>query len=300
MKFTSARKTFFLISWIALVPAGFVLAFHFFPPHSLSIWAALSFFVLAGAVSYFPIIINETPIFLVAWITLAGFLAYGLFFDLLLIQFSIIVLSFSLRRRKDELYRYFVNSLIFLMVSVFSGLAYYLAGGQTGQTNLEGDWFPLVVYQIVYFILNAAMLQTISRIFHLKKRLVGSDTLWDLFTVVMVIPLGLSLYYLNQSIGVISFILIGIPFVSFSLILRLYNSAERINEYLQKAAEIGHQLTEIWQVDEVLDFFIQKISQTLTVEYAYILDVKKDELVLLRGVEHGQLWKGAFFTTKKK
>jgi diguanylate cyclase (GGDEF)-like protein len=299
MKFTAARKIFFLISWVALVLVGFFLAFHFFPPHSLNIWAVLPFFALAGAVSFFPIIINETPIFLVAWITLAGFLTYGLFFDLLLIQFSIIVLSLSLRRRKDELFRYFVNSLIFLIVSVFSGLAYYLAGGHTGQISLAGNLFPLFVYQFVYFILNAAMLQTVSRILHVKKRLVGSDTLWDLFTVLLVIPLSLSLYFLNQSIGVFSFMLIGIPFVSFSLILRLYNSAERINEYLQKAAEIGHQLTEKWQVDEVLDFFIQKISQTLTVEYACILDVINDELVLLRGVEHGQQRRGHLIPQRK-
>jgi diguanylate cyclase (GGDEF)-like protein len=255
--------------------------------------------VLVGAISYFPIIINETPIFLVAWITLAGFLTYGLFFDLVLIQFSIIVLSLSLRRRKDELFRYFVNSLIFLIVSVFSGLAYYVMGGRTGQASLSGDLFPLIVYQCVYFILNAALIQTISRIFKLKKRVVGSDTLWDLFTVMMVIPLSLSLYYLNQYIGVSSFILIGVPFVSFSLILRLYNSSERVNEYLQKAAEIGHQLTEIWQVGEVLDFFIQKISQTLTVDYAYILDVINNELILLRGVEHGQQWKGDFSPQRK-
>ena len=55
----------------------------------------------------------------------------------------------------------------------------------------------------------------------------------------------------------------------------MYNSSERINDYLQRAAEIGHQLTERLQVNEVLDVFIQKISQMLPVDYAYIFRRKK-------------------------
>ncbi|WP_240190027.1 sensor domain-containing diguanylate cyclase [Bacillus sp. P14.5] len=72
------------------------------------------------------------------------------------------------------------------------------------------------------------------------------------------------------------------------MILRLYNSSEQINQYLQKSVEIGHQLTESLQVNEVLQLFLDKILQTLPVEYAYILDVKGDELVLLRRVENNE------------
>jgi diguanylate cyclase (GGDEF)-like protein len=81
---------------------------------------------------------------------------------------------------------------------------------------------------------------------------------------------------------------VAVPFASLSIIFKLYYSSEKINEYLQKAAEIGHQMAERLEVDGVIDLFIQKLSEMLPVDYAYIFDVvSEDELQLVRRIQCG-------------
>lgn len=278
---------FLVACWLIVVPAGLYVAYHFFP--SVQMNPSLIFYLLifTGIVSYFPIIINDAPIFLTQWITLVVFLLHGLFYEILFLQFSIIMLMFSLKIKKEDLYRYFLNSVMFFIISFISGTSFYLAGGSIGDLPVSKLIFPLIVYQIVNFVVNQALYHFSGLFLGKKERFFTKEKLWDFFTLSMVFPLGIGLYYLYLSIGNNAILMIGIPFVSFAYILRMYNSSERINDYLQQAAEIGHQLTERLQVNEVLDLFIQKISQMLPVDYAYILDVKGENLVLLRGVEKG-------------
>ncbi|MGE8206077.1 sensor domain-containing diguanylate cyclase [Heyndrickxia sp. NPDC080065] len=284
-----ANKTKLLfICWLLIVPTGLFVAYHFFPSVQMNLYLILSFLVFAGIISYFPIIIDETPIFLAQWVTLVAFLLHGLFYEILFMQFSIVMLMFSLKIKKDDQYRYYLNSIMFFIISFISGIVFYALGGEIRHTSVSDMIVPLFAYQLVNFSSNQ-LLHHLSGIFLGKKeRFFTKDMLWDFFTVTMVFPLGIGLYYLYIDIGYAAFLLIGIPFISIAYVLRMYNSSERINEYLQRAAEIGHQLTERLQVNEVLDLFIQKISQMLPVDYAYILDVKGEELVLLRGVEKGE------------
>jgi diguanylate cyclase (GGDEF)-like protein len=119
--------------------------------------------------------------------------------------------------------------------------------------------------------------------------LFGQDFIWDLTTATISLPIGYTLYILYTTAGNVAFLFVGVPFVSLSIILYLYYSSQKINEYLHHAADIGHQLAERLQVDEVLDLFIQKISEMLPVDYAYILEVNGEELQLLRRVEKGEI-----------
>lgn len=83
--------------------------------------------------------------------------------------------------------------------------------------------------------------------------------------------------------GLLALLFVGVPFISLSVILKLYYSSVNINEYLQKAAEIGHQMAERLQVNNVIDLFIQKLSKMLPVDYAYIFQAVGDsELHLVR------------------
>ncbi|GIN38663.1 sensor domain-containing diguanylate cyclase [Heyndrickxia sp. FSL K6-6286] len=277
-----------IISWLLILPAGIYIAYRFFPSVPMNPLLILVFLVLVGVVAYFPIIINDTPIFLVQWVTLVAFLLHGLIYEIIFMQFSILMLMFSLKIGKDDSYRYFINSIMFFVISLFSGAVFYALGGKVGYFSIQELIIPLFVYQIVLFILNQILLYWSKIMLKKKAKLFAKDMIWDFCTLVMILPLGLALYYLFEEISYVAFLLIGIPFLSFGYVLRMYNSSERINDYLQRAAEIGHQLTERLQVNEVLDVFIQKISQMLPVDYAYILDVKNDKLVLLRGVEKGE------------
>lgn len=282
-----ANTKLFFACWILLLPTGLYFSYHFYPSQPISLPMLICFLALTGIVSYFPVIINEVPLFLVQWVTLAGFLMYGLYFEMILMQFSVIVLMIPLKVRKDNIYRYFINSVMFVIISLLSGMAFHDVGGEIGSNRILGLIFPIIIYSLVDFWINQVMVHGLSLLMGRKKRFFSRDVFWEILIISMVIPLGIGLYFLIQSIGYAAFLIIGIPLVSFLLVIRLYNSSEKINDYLQRAAEIGHQLTGQLQVNELFDLFIDKISQTLTVDFAYILDVREDKLVLLRGVEKG-------------
>src|SRR5690606_18136081 len=109
---------------------------------------------------------------------------------------------------------------------------------------------------------------------------------WEAVTTTLTIPIGLILYILYREVGLISIIFVGIPFASLSIILNLYHSSNKVNKYLQQAGEIGHELAERLQVVEVLDLFLQRLTEMFPADFAYILDVVEDkELHVIRSVE---------------
>jgi diguanylate cyclase (GGDEF)-like protein len=289
----SIQKAIWVI-WTLVVPLGLWLVSIYFPPNIAGLELdLLGFIALALVGAAMPMVINNTPISIIQWGFLAVFLAFGLFIEMLVAQMAIIVLLLRLRIGKNGSFRFPLNSIMFFFISLISGLIYYALGGTTG-VNLINDasnlWFA-IVYSIVHFTVNQIILSANFRLVYRKKRtLFGQDFIWDLTTAIISLPIGYSLYILYTTMGKVSFLFVGVPFVSLSIILYLYYSSQKINEYLHNAADIGHQLAERLQVDEVLDLFIQKVTEMLPVDYAYILEVvKEEELQLLRRVEKGEI-----------
>jgi diguanylate cyclase (GGDEF)-like protein len=288
MQLSLNKKLWILFAWVAIVPAGLYYTYQFSPPQNVdgNGWELLTLIVFATFIPLMPIVINGSTIFFIQWVTLVGFLKYGLFMEIVLMQFSIIPLLIRLRMARTDWHRGPLNSLMFFIVSVSSGLIFFLLGGETGAGSI-GEMLPAALgYQVVSIMINQFLLLAYQRYVVVNDiRFYSKDFIWDFIANMIMFPMSISLYFLTFQIGPYASLLIGIPFISLSMILKMYNSSEKINEYLQKAGEIGHQLTESLKVVEVLDIFLDKIIETLPVEYAYILDCKDDELVLLRRVE---------------
>jgi diguanylate cyclase (GGDEF)-like protein len=276
------------VVWALLVPAGIYITYQYFPPVNADVLSMLAFIAFTIIISIMPIVINGLPILLIQWVSLAAFLKFGLFFEVVLLQIAIFSYMIRLRIGKSDLYRLPWNSIMFFLMSVFSGIIYFAIGGTIGYSSVESIFFPALIYQVSSILLNQVLLIGFHAFLNRKIKLFGEDLKWDFSAMLIMFPMGLGLFYLQYQIGPIALFLIGLPFISGAMILRLYNSSEQINQYLQKAVEIGHQLTESLQVNEVLQLFLDKILQTLPVEFAYILDVKGDELVLLRRVENNE------------
>ncbi len=243
-------------------------------------------------VSTLPIIVNETPIFFTNGVSLAVFLSFGLFLEMILMQFVLIVLLLKLRLDKDDLFRLPMNSLMFLMVSICSASVYYMLGGKTGVIELNSvqTFIPVIGYIATVFIVNHVILYLIRKyIYQRKVGFLTKDIIWEGVSTLLVIPVGIVLYLLYNEIGVIGIVFVGVPFISLAIILNLYHSSQRINTYLQSVSEIGHQLTERLQVDEVLALFLSKVTNMLQVDFAYIVDVKQPRnFKILRYIEGGQ------------
>lgn len=282
------------ICWALIVPLGLWLVYQNYPPQFSEMGIDLIGFItlaLIGAVM--PMVINNTPISVVEWGLVAVFLQFGLFIEMVVAQIAITVLLVRLRVGKSTSFRYPLNSLMFFAISLISGIVYLKLGGAFGIELIDKPKYLgiAVIYSVVHFLVNQVFIKANHiYIYKRKREFFGKDFQWDMITAIISLPIGYILYILYKEVGFVAFLFVGLPFVSVSAILYLYYSSQKINEYLHAAADIGHQLAERLNVDEVLDLFIQKISEMLPVDYAYILEVVVgDELKLLRRVEGGEI-----------
>jgi diguanylate cyclase (GGDEF)-like protein len=280
------------ISWVLLFPFVTWQMYRLSPPDINSAeWDVVGFLLLICIVAILPIIVNDTPIFFTQGVSTAVFLTFGLFIEFILTQIALVVLLLRLRMGLKDIHRLPLNSLMFAVVSIVSALVFYALGGQHGYkiySSFSG-FILITAYQVSLFITNHFLIYLIRRyIYRSNVRFISKDLLWEIYTSLYIFPVGLLLYMLYSELGTIALFFVGIPFVSLAIILKLYFSSERVNDYLQKASEIGHQLTERLNVDEVLDVFIEKLSEMFPVDYAYILESNYQEsLTLLRYVEQG-------------
>jgi diguanylate cyclase (GGDEF)-like protein len=248
---------------------------------------------LISLVASVPMVINNIPIFSIQWISMATFLSFGLFVEMLFAQVAIMIVLFRIRIQKEQFFRIPMNSILFFFVSLGSGAVYYAFGGQTGSGIVHSNLSLMLaaVYVIFNYIINQMLILFIQFIVYRDTgSFFGKSLAWETVISFITFPLGFILYILYTQVGLLGLLIVGIPFASLSLILKLYYSSGKINENLQKAAEIGHQLAEKLNVNDVIDLFLQKLSEMLPVDYAYILDVVENkELQVIRRIELGEI-----------
>ncbi|GAA0333862.1 hypothetical protein GCM10008967_25780 [Bacillus carboniphilus] len=292
MDVSTTKKRLVWTMWAILFPIGMVYSYIKYPPNLSDISLDMVWFLLLMVGSALvPMVVNRTTIFFVLWTSIATFLLFGLFIEILFIQIALLFLMAKVKPGKGDSYKYPLNSLMFLIVSLLSGITFYALGGQNDLITLGNgrDILLILAYTFVYFASNQACLMFLSRaILNVKRKLFSKDFIWEAASLCLVLPLGMVLFVLYKEMGVISAFLVGIPFFSVAIILKLYNSADIVNEHLQKATDIGHELTQSLKAREVIDLFMNRIVSIFPVSHAYILDVVDNkELHLIRRYENG-------------
>lgn len=298
------KKIAIWLTWLLIFPAGLWFTYQMYPPHinGLEIDAFI-FFMLMSLVAAVPMVINGTPIFLIQWVSWASFLIFGLFVEMIMSQVALIVLFTRVKLPREQFFRLPLNSIMFFFVSFFSGIIFYSLGGSTGANlSLSNLSFWLIaIYPVLYYFFNHLIISIFNIIvYNNKKQHFGKDFVWETVTTLITFPIGFVLYILYKEVGLLAILFVSIPFASLSIILNLYYMSGKINANLQKATEIGHQLAERLNVDNVLDLFIKRISEMLTVDFAFILDVVDNkELRLIRRVERGIVKSNEMWPLKK-
>lgn len=274
--------------WLATVPINLYMVYLYFPPPTNIDWSEfIGFIVLAIITTIFPIVINGVPLFFMQWVNLAIFLKYGLFIELIVFQIALIPFLYRAKLLKPDLYRIPWNSIMFFLVSFISGLFFILIGGKFGSLSIP----HIVVFGMIYLLVNTFInhvLLKLSLIF-MKKRapFLTKDDYWDYNSMLFTFPMGLTLYLLSEYVGPIAFVLLGMPFLIVTQILRMYSTSERVNEYLSMAAHFGHQLGDSLTSDEVVDLFMGKTIEIMPVDHAYIIDIVNGQLQFDRSHENG-------------
>ncbi|WAA10240.1 sensor domain-containing diguanylate cyclase [Fervidibacillus albus] len=286
------RRIGIWVVWSFLFPLLVSYAYIITPNEGEWHWGDVFIFCLLfiGA-AMIPIVVNNTPLSMTQWVTLATFLDFGLFTELVLSQIAVFVVLFRLKLPKEQWYRYPLNSTMFLLVSVISGQLYYLFGGNHDVYTINNSSFLSLaaLYMLVYFLSNHWLLNFIYPIIYKTKRpIVSEDFLWELLLLIGIFPIGLILYFLYNTLGIISAFLIGLPVMSMLFVLNTYYRSQQMNQYLKKAVEFGHRLTEQLQENEVLDVFIQNVIRIFPIDYIYIFqDNRENQLHLTRKYGRG-------------
>ncbi|MFB1080514.1 diguanylate cyclase [Jeotgalibacillus sp. JSM ZJ347] len=278
------------IIWLTAFPSVLYLAWKLSPMTEFDWTIFISLIGLAVISAYLPFKVDHSTIFIIHWINLAAFLAYGMFFEMLLMQVVLIPILIKSRITLKTSYRFPLNSTMFMLISLLSGLSFF----QIGIDTSAGFWpffMASGIYIFIHIFANHIYLYVFNWIIGNRYAFFSSDTKLDYVSTMLSMPFGLALFYLLQLIGPAATLLLGLPFLAVTVILRLYNTSERVNTDLAKSAKIGHQLAERLNVNEVLDLFTNKLSDLMPLDYTYILDVhsKNDELVLLRRIENGKV-----------
>ncbi|MGX9135430.1 sensor domain-containing diguanylate cyclase [Rummeliibacillus sp. JY-2-4R] len=273
------------------MPISIYTVYRQFPPITDIDWPLLIGFIVLGILTATcPAIINGTPFFLTQWVSLAIFLRFGLFIEMVVLQITIIPFFFRIKLTPQSSYRIPWNSMMFLFISFISGFAFLLFGGKVHSLDL----MHIVVYGLLYIVVNMAanhlLLKLSGILLGNRMPFLTKDDGWDYLICCFALPMGLSLYFLGEYVGDLSILLLGIPFYMATQLLRLYSNSSYLNKELSEAAHFGHQLTNQLDSEETLDLFMERVPKMANINGLYIVDRrnKTGTLSVLRAYENGQ------------
>ncbi|WP_088007250.1 sensor domain-containing diguanylate cyclase [Indiicoccus explosivorum] len=281
------RSVYLWSLWIMVVPLSFAIVYRISPPTDLDFGYLAAFAVFAVLLTLFPLSMNGNNIFIIQWATLAVFLKYGLFVEMIVIQAAVLLVTFRTKSTRPFYFRIPFNSLMFLATSVIAGAVFFSLGGQIGSDSLLHILIYGTAYQLVYFLVNHLILCADNKVNDGEWRFVSVEAVWDFVIMLLILPFTLVLYLVELHIGVAAIYLLGLPFVVASFFLRKYSDSERINRDLKKATEIGHQLAGRMTSVEVIELFMVKVAELLSIDFVYVVDYRRStaELVILRQLE---------------
>lgn len=260
--------------WALLWPASVAGILVYYPSSShysnldVGLMAAL---IIVTAVSYFQV--KGIDIFVIQSVSMAVFLIYGLAVEMVLVQLGIIAYLISLRLTKDFWYRYPLNMLMFLFVSVTSAAFYYIIGGNVGPLHpgQSIDWIPTMGYAFMAFFSNHIAFYLVSKAFYDDAKFFGKYVQWEVITTLLTLPISLILYILYSEFGTSAILMVAIPIITLSVIFRLINRGDAFNRLLQETSQIGRELSHTLQVKAIYPLFFESLHRVIKVNVAILI-----------------------------
>ncbi|MEK4246133.1 sensor domain-containing diguanylate cyclase [Psychrobacillus sp. FSL K6-2684] len=287
MVFTQRAKNIMISLWFIFVPIGTFLVYINSPTKPTE-WENYGYYLLLALLSsVFPFVIAGSTIILVLWVNAAIFMKYGLLAELISMQLSMFPVIYHMKITRETLFKYFFNSFMFFLLSVICGSLILGLGFEVGSIAIMDVILYGSLYAISYILLNHVILYIRELICGFKPFFLTKDFYWETACLLMTLPFGLSLYLFETATGPIALLLMGIPLITITVIVRLYSDSEKVNNDLNKASEFGHELAERLTSAEILDMFVERVSKMFPIDTAYIVDNVIDKFIILRAVEDG-------------
>ncbi|MTT31742.1 diguanylate cyclase [Terrilactibacillus sp. BCM23-1] len=260
-----------LIAFLTIIP----LIYHFEPPqfhYPVYSMVGMSILMILSSLSSFRV--KGINIILLDAISFATLLMFGLLINIVIVQLGILTYILSKRMSKKEFYRIPLNSIIFLLVCLVSGLVYDAIGGETG---IIKNWTTLnfgqaLIYYVTSFLTNHLCIYLYRKwILKANMKFIEQDTFWEVLIVVLQFPLSIILCLMYGFIGMLSIVIISVPLVSLSVIVRLINEAYNNNRFLQQISRLGQKLSEQLSVDHIRKTYFKTIFDIFPVDFVYLV-----------------------------
>ncbi|WP_141603890.1 sensor domain-containing diguanylate cyclase [Terrilactibacillus laevilacticus] len=284
------------VTWLIVIITIIPLIYHFEPPqfhYSFYSMIGMSILMMLSSISSFQV--KGINIILLDAVSFAALLMFGLFINIIIMQLGIFTYLISKRMSKKELYRIPLNSIIFLLVCLVSGLVYDAIGGEIGIIkNWTGlNFVQALVYYVTSFLTNHICIYLYRKwILKVNMKFIEQDTLWEILIVVLQFPLSIILCLMYGFIGKLSIIMISVPLVSLSVIVRLINEAYKNNHFLQQISRLGQKLSEQLSVNHIRKTYFMNIFDIFPVNFVYLVTYENPndpQLDYVMNREHKQL-----------
>ena len=288
MDFNQRTKRNILLLWIFTgLPLMYVLYF-LFPSQPIDWEIFIYISVFAFITTAIPFQVGETTIVLYQWVTVAAFLLYGVGAEMIAVQFSILPIIYQMRNRPDAFYRILFISWMFMMTSFAAATGVHLLGFEVGNTNLMHLLIYGSLFGIIYVFVNTLILYSRDRLIGIDVKFFSEDAKWDFNSLVITLPFTISLVMMIKELDVVAVFLLGIPFFAITYVVKIYNISERVNNSLSKASKFGHELADRLSTQQIMDLFMDRVSQLFAHDEMYIVDHILGKYVILRARVDGK------------
>ncbi|MEG0260400.1 MAG: sensor domain-containing diguanylate cyclase, partial [Lysinibacillus sp.] len=273
------------IFWILFMSFGLFFVYRNYSPEPIEISLLVSFLLMACVVSFFPLMILGRPIFLIQWVSLAVFLQFGLFVEIVFFQVALVFFFLRVNKANVNYHEYIYYSIKFFVAALVSGTVFLVLGGEINSADVYHVILFATLHQLV-FVFVAALLDLAYKMYDRRTDIVRKNYLvLEVMTVILAFPFGTALYFLTSSIGFVACFLLITPFIFMTYIMQKYDYSGKVNHNLKQAVQIGHELSENLSREYVLELFINRITEMVPGSKAYLIDNDCDGYRYLKGTD---------------
>ncbi|MCM3743491.1 GGDEF domain-containing protein [Sporosarcina luteola] len=289
---TAHQKRTIYILWLLIVPMTFYIALNYYPsaPYNymnLAIYMAILLATLMTTIS-----MDNFSITLERWVIFSLFFQYGIVAEMIFMQIATLFLLFSHKSSTPKAFRFAVNSIEAVIVSLISAAIFYALGGSLEQMSLGSFLLAGFIFATIYSLLNSAVLFVIFKWVKAGTSVMKKVIWWDYVSTILLLPFAITFCLLMQQFGSKAFLLIGVPFLIVLLVASNYMKSNKLNEVLSSSTVIGHQLADRLRVEDVFHTFIDKIKDVIPYESAYVVDLRMGENLVMLAHKEGEIQSG--------
>ncbi|MCG7344996.1 sensor domain-containing diguanylate cyclase [Sporosarcina sp. ACRSL] len=265
------RSTIILfIIWLLIVPPGIIYFLITQMPENVNIMYVALFILFSVLTALYPIMYNGKPVTLVMWAALPAFLMYGIAVEIIVMQLSIVATLYATKSNLGTFERFLINSIMVFILSIVAAGGFFVVGGQIGSLDFWPLLIGVAIYRIFHTTANFGFLTAYLKAKGVKSPFTSKDIGFEYATLILILPLALTFYFLLNMVGIASFLLLGFPFFMTITIIRLYGRSEKINDYIKRAGKIGSELSVMTDEETVSTQFITKTSELFKADYVFL------------------------------